>query len=103
MSWLMGTFDIEGYVGPVMLVLRFMVAFDPYLLHQIVQEDFDVLHEDAGLHHRSFKAYLAVLAEPPHLDNTLPVIQDHVEDHHHLVGRPASSAPTALEPERVQR
>lgn len=103
MSRLMRTFDFEGYVGPVMLVLRFMVAFDPYLLHQIVQEDFDVLRGDAGLHHRSLKAYLTVLAETPHLDSTLPVIQAHVEDHHHPVGRPASSAPAALEPERVQR
>lgn len=99
MSRLMGTFDIEGYVGPVMLVLRFIVAFDPYLLHQIVQEDFDVLPGDAGLPHRSLSAHLAVLAETPHLDNTLLVIQAHVEDHHHPVGRPASSTLAASEPE----
>lgn len=99
MCRLMGTFDIEGYVGLVMLVLRFVVAFDPYLLHQIVQEDIDVLFVDAGLPHRSHRAHLAVLAETPNLDNTLPVIQVHVEDHHHPVGRPASSAPAASESE----
>lgn len=103
MCRLMGTLDIEGYGGPVSLVRRFMVAFDPYFLHQILQEDFDVLSVDAGLHHRSLIAHLAVLAEMPHLDNTLPVIQPHVEDHHHPVGRPASSTLAASEPGRVQR
>lgn len=98
MSRLMGTFDILLYIRPEPFVQVFMVAFYSYLLHQIIQKDFDVLRGDAGILHWSITAHLAVLTETPHFDSALPGYQLHVEDHHHPVGRPASSALAAFEP-----
>ncbi len=75
-----------------------MVAFYSYLVHQILQEDADALRVDLRLLHWSFVAHLAVLTEAPHLDSALTVYQAHVGDHHHPVGRPASSTLGAMEP-----
>lgn len=91
MSRFMGTFDIKGSKRLVAFAHVFVVAFNSYLHHQILHEDVDVLRGDDGVLHWSFTAHLAVLTEAPHLDNAPPVYQVHVEDHHHPVGRPASS------------
>lgn len=98
MGRLMGTFDIMAPEISVILFRFFIVALYSYLLHQIIQEDANVVRGDAGLLHWGIAARLALLTEEPHLDNALPVHQAHVEVHLHLVGRPASSTLGAFEP-----
>lgn len=94
----MGAFDIQGFKRPFSWAKVLTIALNSYLLHQVLEEDANVVGGDVGPLHRSFGADLAVLTEAPHLDHTLTSCQAHVKDDLHSVGRPASSTCAAFEP-----
>lgn len=102
-SRLMRTFDIKGNIWPVPSPWVYIVEFFSYVSHQTLQSPLDVLRHDAGRLHWSCRADFAVLTETSHLDDALSPCQVHVEDHHHSIGRPASSTDAALEPWKWQK
>lgn len=97
----MRTLDINLVRIKMALVQLFIVALYSNLLHQVPHKDGDVVWSDDGILHRGIVAVLAVLAVAPHLDDALPGLQAHVENHHDSVGRPASSTLRALKPSKI--
>lgn len=90
-TWLMRTIHFHTNIRLGWFTKVLMVALLPDVLHQIIQQDLNVVGVDAGLLHWSVRTCLTLLAKGTHLNCALNINETHVENHHHTVGRPTST------------